>query len=67
MKYLLIGLGAIGIVIIIALIVSLPVWLLWNWLMPIIFGLKAITWLQALGLSVLSGLLFKSSTSTKSS
>lgn len=67
MKYLLIGLGVIGVIILIALLVSLPVWLLWNWLMPTIFGLKTITWLQALGLSVLSGLLFKSTASDKSS
>jgi len=30
---------------------------LWNWLMPEIFGLKAITFLQALGLVVLSKIL----------
>ena len=30
--------------------VSLPFWLLWNWLIPDIFGLPEITWLQALGL-----------------
>ena len=36
------------------------VMLLWNWLMPIIFGLKAITYLQALGLFLLSRILFGS-------
>ena len=30
---------------------------LWNWLMPVIFGLKTITFLQALGLVVLSKIL----------
>ncbi len=30
---------------------------LWNWLMPAVFGLKAITWAQALGLLVLSKIL----------
>ena len=30
---------------------------LWNWLMPAIFGLKSITFLQALGLVVLSKIL----------
>ena len=30
---------------------------LWNWLMPAIFGLKAITFVQALGLVVLSKIL----------
>lgn len=33
------------------------VMLLWNWLIPIIFGLKTITYLQALGLFLLSRIL----------
>lgn len=53
--------GLIVIIPIIALLISLPVWLLWNWLMPFIFGLKTISWFQALGLCILSGFLFKSS------
>ncbi len=32
--------------------------LLWNWLMPLIFGLTVITFWQALGLLVLSKILF---------
>ncbi|MEI2754963.1 MAG: hypothetical protein V9F46_00760 [Chitinophagaceae bacterium] len=36
------------------------VMLLWNWLMPVIFGLKAITYFQALGLFLLSRILFGS-------
>ena len=31
---------------------------MWNWLMPAIFGLRAITFVQALGLLVLSKILF---------
>jgi hypothetical protein len=31
---------------------------LWNWLMPAVFGLRAITWVQALGLLVLCKILF---------
>ncbi|AFK01853.1 hypothetical protein Emtol_0700 [Emticicia oligotrophica DSM 17448] len=31
---------------------------LWNWLIPSIFGLTSITWIQALGLLVLSKILF---------
>jgi len=31
---------------------------LWNWLMPAVFGLKAITFWQALGLLVLGKILF---------
>lgn len=39
---------------------SFPVWLLWNWLMPQLFSLPVINWLQAWGLMTLSGFLFKS-------
>lgn len=60
MKILIVGLGVVALVIVVALLISIPVMLLWNWLMPVIFGLKAISWLQALGISVLCGLLFKS-------
>jgi hypothetical protein len=31
-------------------VISLPFWLFWNWLIPDIFGLPEITWLQAFGL-----------------
>ena len=31
-------------------VVSLPFWLMWNWLIPDIFGLPQITLLQAFGL-----------------
>ena len=31
---------------------------LWNWLLPDIFGLRAITWWEALGLLALSRILF---------
>ena len=31
---------------------------LWNWLMPMLFGLKSITYWQAFGLLILSKLLF---------
>lgn len=46
---------------------AIPTYFLWNWLMPEIFGLKAITFWQAWGLVFLSGILFKSSSSSKSS
>jgi hypothetical protein len=49
----------------VATLMSIPVWLLWNWLMPEIFGLKTITIIQAFGVSVLSAFLFKSSCKSK--
>lgn len=40
---------------------------LWNWLMPVIFGIKTITYLQAIGITWLAQILFKSSNSNKNS
>jgi hypothetical protein len=54
--------GGILILFVVAALLSLPVMLLWDWLMPTIFGLKEITWFQAWGLLFLCGLLFKSHT-----
>lgn len=53
------ALGSIAFIIGGAFIFSLPVMWLWNWLMPTIFGLVKISWVQALGLSVLCGFLFR--------
>lgn len=46
------------------LFLSWPLQLLWNWLMPTIFGLTKITILQAAGLLLLSGFIFKSNAQT---
>jgi len=48
---------------IITMIFSIPTMLLWNWLMPLLFGLSQITLMQAWGLQVLFSLLFKSAVS----
>ncbi len=66
MKSLEILVLSIGTEVLIGLIGGLPVLILWNWLMPEIFGLKSITFVQALGLSLLSSILFKSSSSSNS-
>ena len=55
--------GVIALIVAFSLLFAVPVMLLWDWLMPELFGLKEITLFQACGLSVLSGLLFKSNTS----
>ena len=52
--------AAIAVLIGLSLIMALPTMLLWDWLMPTIFGLKEITLFQAWGLNFLCGLLFKS-------
>lgn len=49
----------------VVLILSWPFQLLWNWLMPMIFGLPKITLLQALGLLTISNLMFKTNIQTK--
>jgi hypothetical protein len=46
------------IVLLAATVFSFAVMWLWNWLMPVIFGLHAISFWQALGLLVLSKILF---------
>lgn len=56
-KYLLM---AIAFYVLSSILFAVPVMLLWNWLMPMIFGLTKITFLQSLGIMLLFGLLFKS-------
>ena len=46
----------------VGLIVGFFIMLLWNWLMPDIFGIKEITYWQGLGMFLLSDILFKSNT-----
>lgn len=54
-------LGGIALIVILAIILSFPTMWLWNWLMPTLFGLAKITWVQALGLDILSGIFFRNS------
>jgi hypothetical protein len=58
MKKIVHGLGFLLLWIVIAAVFSVALMLLWNWLMPAIFGLAAIGYWQALGLLVLTRLLF---------
>lgn len=58
--------GGLALIILLGLIISFPTMLLWNGcLVGAIDGVREITWLQAWGLIILSGLLFKTSVSTK--
>jgi membrane protein required for beta-lactamase induction len=52
------------IAVVLALLIGGPLWLLWNWLMPLIFGLPQITFWQAVGLNMLSSILFKTNINT---
>ena len=42
-----------------AVLTALPTMWLWNWLMPVIFGLGKITFWQAWGINMLCSILFK--------
>ena len=57
------GLGAL---LLISFLLSWPVYMLWNGcLVGAVAGVAEVTWLQAWGLSVLFGLLFKSGSMSK--
>lgn len=58
------GIFTIVLIALVGIVAAIPTYFLWNWLMPEIFGLKTITFLQAWGLLFLSGILFKSSSSS---
>jgi len=64
-----IGIGVLAIIIIavVSLVAAIPTYFLWNWLMPAIFGIKVVTFWQAWGINFLTGILFKSSSSSKNS
>lgn len=49
----------IGIMILVVLLFGGPLMVLWNWLMPTIFGLPEITFWQACGVQLIATLLFK--------
>jgi hypothetical protein len=55
------GMHVLKVVVFVALAITVSSFIamhLWNWLMPVLFGLRTITWLQALGLLVLGKILF---------
>jgi hypothetical protein len=49
----------LGLIAIVIVILGYPVMLLWNWLMPELFGLSEITFWQAIGLNILCTILFR--------
>jgi hypothetical protein len=55
----------VGLIVLAAILLALPLQLLWNWLMPNLFNLPVITFWQALGLNMLAGILFKSNINIK--
>lgn len=57
---------ALAIIFALSLLLAWPVKLLWNWLIPDIFGLIKINFWQSWGLLLLFGLLVKGSSSSSS-
>lgn len=53
------------ITIVISLIAAIPVYFLWNWLIPDIFGLTTINFIQTVGLCFLVKLLLPCSSTVK--
>ena len=68
---LIVGVGAVIVFLVMLVVLSalyaIPTYFLWNWLMPILthFAVAPITWFQAWGVNMLSGILFKSSSTSK--
>jgi len=60
LHYILWGVGGLILAAAAAFFFGFILMLLWNWLMPVIFGLPAITFWQGWGLVLLCHILFKS-------
>lgn len=58
--------GMVSLIVIVGLIMAIPTWLLWNYcLVGAIDGVNQIGFLQALGINILAGILFKTTISKK--
>jgi len=55
----------VGLIILAAILFTLPLQILWNWLMPTIFNLPMITFWEAFGLNLLAGILFRTNVNIK--
>jgi len=55
---------SVVVAVVIGILAGMPIFFLWNWLMPEIFDLPSISFLQAIGLSVLSSCLFSRSSAS---
>ena len=65
MNVLLTVIGGILLIVLISFLLSWPVFMLWNGcLVGAVAGVAEITWLQAWGISILCGFLFKSTSSS---
>jgi len=59
-------LGALAIAVGLSFLLSWPLYMLWNGcLVDAVSGVKEITWMQAWGINILAGILFKTTVNTK--
>lgn len=58
--------GILVIAFLLDLLLAWPFMLLWNWLMPMIFGLTTLTFWQSFGLMLLASFLFKGNSTNTS-
>ncbi len=66
MDKLFVVVGALGIVVLYSFLLSWPVYMLWNGcLVDAVTITKEITWLQAWGINLLCGMMFKATITTK--
>ena len=63
---LIVVLGGLVFLVFLSFLLSWPVYMLWNGcLVDAVSGVKEVTWLQAWGLNILAGILFKNSNISK--
>ena len=55
----------LGLLILSSILLAIPTMVLWNYVIPSVFGLTRISLFQAMALNILCGILFKSSASVK--
>jgi hypothetical protein len=58
-------LAIMGLIMLVALLLGLPLQILWNLLMPELFSLPYISFWQACGLNLIAGILFRSNVTIK--
>ena len=58
-------LTVIGLIVLGVMLLGLPLQLLWNWLMPDLFNLRAISFWEAVGLNLMAAILFRPTTNIK--
>lgn len=59
MKLVVVFISVVATRVLTAWVSAIPVFFLWNWLMPEIFNVKVLSFIQAVGVSLLADCLFK--------